>query len=407
MCELGPSSGAVVSGVYGAVHRVLGVVQSWLAADSPGVLMVCTVGAVALPGEDVSDLAGAAVWGLVRSAQTEHPGRIVLVDSDGAVDVAAVIAAGEPQVVVRAGVVYIARLAGVVGAGAVLSAPASESVWRLGITETGTLENLVLEGFPQAEAPLGAGQVRVAVRAAGVNFRDVLIALGMYPDGAAVMGSEGAGVVVEVGAGVDAVAPGDRVMGLFARGAGTVVVTDARLVVGVPAGWSLVQAAGVSVAFLTAYYALADLAGVRSGQSLLVHAGTGGVGMAAVALARHWGVEVFATASRGKWDTLRRMGLDEDHIGDSRSLEFEAKFLSVTGGAGVDVVLNSLAGEFVDASLRLLPGGGRFVEMGKTDIRDGEVIAEAYPGVGYRAFDLFEAGPDADRPDAGRVGGAV
>jgi len=281
----------------------------------------------------------------------------------------------------------------VVGAGAVLSAPASESVWRLGITETGTLENLVLEGFPQAEAPLGAGQVRVAVRAAGVNFRDVLIALGMYPDGEAVMGSEGAGVVVEVGAGVDAVAPGDRVMGLFPRGAGTVVVTDARLVVGVPAGWSLVQAAGVSVAFLTAYYALADLAGVRSGQSLLVHAGTGGVGMAAVALARHWGVEVFATASRGKWDTLRRMGLDQDHIGDSRSLEFEAKFLSVTGGAGVDVVLNSLAGEFVDASLRLLPGGGRFVEMGKTDIRDGEVIADAYPGVAYRAFDLFEAGP--------------
>ena len=393
MCEVRPSSGGAVSGVYGAVHRVLGVVQSWLAADAPGVLMVCTVGAVALPGEDVSDLAGAAVWGLVRSAQTEHPGRIVLVDSDGAVDVAAVIAAGEPQVVVRAGVVHIARLAGVVGAGAVLSAPASESVWRLGITETGTLENLVLEGFPQAEAPLGAGQVRVAVRAAGVNFRDVLIALGMYPDGEAVMGSEGAGVVVEVGAGVDAVAPGDRVMGLFPRGAGTVVVTDARLVVGVPAGWSLVQAAGVSVAFLTAYYALADLAGVRSGQSLLVHAGTGGVGMAAVALARHWGVEVFATASRGKWDTLRRMGLDQDHIGDSRSLEFEAKFLSVTGGAGVDVVLNSLAGEFVDASLRLLPGGGRFVEMGKTDIRDGEVIADAYPGVAYRAFDLFEAGP--------------
>jgi polyketide synthase 12 len=390
--ESRPCSGAVVAGVYGAVHRVLEVVQSWLGADCPGTLLVCTVGAVALPGEDVSDLAGAAVWGLVRSAQTENPGRIVLVDSDGAVDVAAVLAAGEPQVVLRAGVVYTARLAGVAGAGAVLSAPASQSVWRLGITEKGTLENLVLEGFPQAEAPLGAGQVRVAVRAAGVNFRDVLIALGMYPDGEAVMGSEGAGVVVEVGAGVSEVAVGDRVMGLFPQGAGTVVVTDARLVVGVPAGWSLVQAAGVSVAFLTAYYALADLAGVRAGQSLLVHAGTGGVGMAAVALARHWGVEVFATASRGKWDTLRRMGLDQDHIADSRSLEFEGKFLSVTGGAGVDVVLNSLAGEFVDASLRLLPGGGRFVEMGKTDIRDGRVIADAYPGVGYRAFDLFEAG---------------
>ena len=83
---------------------------------------------------------------------------------------------------------------------------------------------------------------------------------------------------------------------------------DARLVVAVPAGWSLVQAAGVSVVFLTAFYGLSDLAGVRAGQSVLVHAGTGGVGMAAVQLARHWGVEVFATASRGKWDTLRAHG---------------------------------------------------------------------------------------------------
>ena len=223
--------------------------------------------------------------------------------------------------------VYTARLAGVAGAGAVLSAPASESVWRLGITEKGTLENLVLEGFPQAEAPLGAGQVRVAVRAAGVNFRDVLIALGMYPDGEAVMGSEGAGVVVEVGAGVSGVAVGDRVMGLFPRGAGTVVVTDARLVVGVPAGWSLVQAAGVSVAFLTAYYALADLAGVRAGAVGVGSCRHRWGGDGGGALARHWGVEVFATASRGKWDTLRRMGLDEDHIGDSRSLEFEGEVL--------------------------------------------------------------------------------
>ena len=87
---------------------------------------------------------------------------------------------------------------------------------------------------------------------------------------------------------------------------------------------------------------------------MLIHAGTGGVGMAAVQLARHWGAEVFVTASRGKWDTLRAMGFDDDHIGDSRTLEFEEKFLAVTGGRGVDVVLDSLAGEFVDASLRLL-----------------------------------------------------
>ncbi|ETZ98399.1 zinc-binding dehydrogenase family protein [Mycobacterium kansasii 824] len=111
-------------------------------------------------------------------------------------------------------------------------------------------------------------------------------------------------------------------------------------------------------------------------------------------LARRWGLEVFATASRGKWDTLRAMGFDDDHIGDSRTLEFEEKFRQTTGGAGVDVVLNSLAGEFADASLRLLSPGGRFIEMGKTDIRDPQTIAEQYRGTGYRAFDLIEAGPD-------------
>ena len=125
-----------------------------------------------------------------------------------------------------------------------------------------------------------------------------------------------------------------------------------------------------------------------------MHAATGGVGMAAVQLARHWGAEVFATASRGKWDTLRAMGFDDDHIGDTRTVDFEEKFLATTGGAGVDVVLNSLAGEFLDASLRLLVGGGRFIEMGKTDLRDPEAVAQQHPGVQYRAFDLIEAGPD-------------
>jgi polyketide synthase 12 len=264
----------------------------------------------------------------------------------------------------------------------------------LGITDKGTLENLVLESVAVSGDELGVGQVRVAVRAAGVNFRDVLIALGMYPDPDAVLGNEAAGVVVDVGPSVVGVAVGDAVMGLFPAGTGSVAVTDHRLLAPVPRGWSFAQAAGVTVTFLTAYYALSDLARVKPGESLLVHAATGGVGMAAVQLARHWGVEVFGTASRGKWATLAAMGLDEDHIGDSRSLAFEQRFLSVTGGRGMDVVLDSLAGEFVDASLRLLPRGGRFIEMGKTDVRDAGVVAGDHPGVVYRAFDLFEAGAE-------------
>ncbi|MGO8963785.1 MAG: SDR family NAD(P)-dependent oxidoreductase [Mycobacterium sp.] len=398
--EPGAADGGVVGSVHAATTEVLGVLQSWLAGDESGVLVVLTHGAVVLAGDDVSDLAGAAVWGLVRSAQAEHPNRVVLIDSDGSKDIGSVIGCGEPQLVIRRGVVYGARLTPV-GAGSVLTLPSGG--WRLAAGGGGTLEDLVVQSCPRAE--LGAGQVRVAVAAVGVNFRDVLVALEMYPGGGE-LGVEGAGVVVEVGPEVIGLAVGDAVMGLLGV-VGSEAVVDERLVTAVPAGWSLVAAAGVPVVFLTALYGLSVLAGLRAGQRVLVHAATGGVGMAAVQLARHWGAEVFATASRGKWDTLRAMGFDDDHIGDSRTVEFEEKFLPVTGGAGVDVVLNSLAGEFVDASLRLLAPGGRFIEMGKTDLRDPRMIAERYRGVGYRAFDLTEAGPDRIAQMLGEVVGLL
>jgi polyketide synthase 1/15 len=378
-----------VGSVYSATNAALQVLQCWLAGDRAGTLVVLTHGAVGLAGEDVSDLAAAAVWGLVRSAQAEHPGRIVLIDTDTAVDAAVLAAAGEPQLLVRAGNVHAARLA---PAPPLLALPAGESAWRLATGGGGTLDDVVIQPCPQAQAPLQAEQVRVAVAAVGVNFRDVVAALGMYPGQAPVLGAEGAGVVIETGPEVAGVAVGDAVMGLMG-GTGPLAVVDHQLLVKLPRGWSFAQAAGVPVAFLTALYGLADLAAIRAGESVLVHAATGGVGMAAVQLARQCGVEVFVTASRGKWDTLRAMGFDEDHIGDSRTLGFEEKFLSVTEGRGVDVVLNSLAGEFVDASLRLLARGGRFIEMGKTDIRDAQAIATQYPGVWYRAFDLAEAGP--------------
>ena len=154
------------------------------------------------------------------------------------------------------------------------------------------------------------------------------------------------------------------------------------------------EAASVPVVFLTAYYALSDLAGLRPGRRLLVHAAAGGVGMAAVQLARHWGAEVFGTAGPGKWSVLRTQGFDEAHLANSRTLEFAERFRTATGGEGVDVVLNSLAREFVDASLRLLRPGGHFLEMGKTDIREADEVARRHPDVAYRAFDLQDAGPD-------------
>ncbi len=279
-----PLAGDVVAGVYAATSSVLDVLQSWLTRDGAGVLVVMTRGAVALPGEDVTDLAGAAVWGLVRSAQTEHPGRIVLVDSDAPLDdsaLAAVVTTGEPQVLWRRGEVYTARVHGSRAVGGLL-VPPSDRPWRLAMSTAGTFENLRLELIPDADAPLGPGQVRVAVSAIAANFRDVMIALGLYPDPDAVMGVEASGVVIETSLNKGSFAVGDRVMGLFPEGTGTVASTDQRLLVKVPAGWSHTAAATTSVVFATAHYALVDLAAARSGQRVLIHAGTGGVGMAAV-----------------------------------------------------------------------------------------------------------------------------
>ncbi|MFF3641652.1 SDR family NAD(P)-dependent oxidoreductase [Streptomyces sp. NPDC002564] len=390
------------AGIQDATARALDLVRGWLADDTQTAtrLAVVTRRAVSTRvGEDVEDLVNAPVWGLLRAAQAENPDRLLLVDVDGddastaalPAAVTAAVSAGESQVALRGGAATVARLAPLATGGALVP-PADGTAWRLDTEGAGTLDHLALLPWPAADAPLAPGQVRVEVRAAGLNFRDVLGALGMYP-GELTLGAEGAGTVVEAGADVTHLAVGDRVMGLFPSGLGPVCVADAHTVVPMPEGWTFEQAAAVPVAFATAYYGLVDMGGLGSGEAVLVHAAAGGVGMAAVQLARHLGAEVFATASEGKWDAVRALGVPDDHLASSRDLDFEEKFRTVTEGRGVDVVLDSLAREFVDASLRLLPRGGRFVEMGKTDIRDAGQVATEHFAVRYRAFDIVDAGP--------------
>ncbi|CAL9427124.1 hypothetical protein SUDANB105_01962 [Streptomyces sp. enrichment culture] len=385
-----------------AAQHALDLMQRWLADDrfaQSRLVLITRHGVATRYDEPVRDEAS-SVWGLVRSAQNEHPGRFLLIDVDlddgsSRAVAAALDTADEPQLAVRRGTVLAARLTRSAPKG-LLTPPEAASGWRLGSTGPGTLENLALLPSDDGAVPLGPGEVRVAMRAAGVNFRDVLLALGRYP-GEAPLVSEGAGLVLETGSEVTSVAPGDRVMGLFTAGAaGPVAVTDHRLVARVPEGWSDAQAAATPVVFLTALYALHDLAEARPGQSVLIHSVAGGVGMAAAQLARARGLEVYGTASPAKCGALREhLGFDDAHLANSRTLDFERSVLDATGGRGVDVVLDALAGEFVDASLRLLPRGGRFVEMGKADVRDPRAVAERHPGVVYRAFDLLEAaGPD-------------
>ncbi|MFA1552044.1 polyketide synthase dehydratase domain-containing protein, partial [Actinomadura chokoriensis] len=388
------------SRVRAVLSEALELMQSWLADDrfTASRLVIVTRGAVATGSQDRPvDLVHAPVWGLMRSAQSEHPGRFVLLDLDQPTPtlptLATALTLDEPQLAIRQDTLEAPRLARAASSPQTLQPPTGETSWRLDVTSKGTLDNLAFVASPDVTRPLEPGQIRIALRAAGVNFRDVVLALGMVP-GEEVMGSEGAGVVTEVGPGVTKLAPGDRVMGMMNAAFGPVTVTDHRLVVPMPQGWSFSQAASMPIAFLTAYYGLENLGGLQPGESVLVHAAAGGVGMAAVQLARHWGAEVFATASPAKWDAVRSLGLDDAHIASSRTLEFEKEFLNVTNGQGMDVVLNSLARDFVEASLRSLSRGGRFIEMGKTDIRDGETVAADHPGVKYQAFDLSEAGPE-------------
>nr|WP_281368808.1 type I polyketide synthase [Kibdelosporangium persicum] len=388
-----------VQPVHTAARTTLALLQSWLSDErfADIRLVFVTLGAVDGGAHDITDLPSAAVWGLVSTAQNEHPGRFALIDLDGHPDsltaLPAVLTLPDPRLRIRRGAVTVPRMARL--ASHDVLQPPGAAPWRLAGKGDGTIEGLELVPCPEVLRPLAAGQVRIAVRAVGMNFRDVLVVLGMYPGSRRQgIGSDVAGVVTEVGEGVTGLAAGDRVMGIGTDAFGPVTVTDHRLLVRIPDDWSFAQAATVPVAGATAYYGLHDLAEVSRGDAVLIHAAAGGVGTIAVQLARHLGADVFGTASPGKWGALHRNGLDEAHVASSRDHEFERRFLAATGGRGMDVVLDCLAGDFVDAGLRLLPRGGRFLEMGKTDIRDPAEVARQHPGVEYQAYDLMEAGPD-------------
>ncbi|MBL1120619.1 SDR family NAD(P)-dependent oxidoreductase, partial [Streptomyces sp. 110] len=365
------------------VSAALALVQAWLRAGYPAGsrLVVRTRDAVAAAaGDTVAGLSASGVWGLVRSAMAEHPDAgLALLDDDGrpesAESLSAALATGERELALRAGAVLVPRLRPVPAG---LELPAGPEAWRLEWAEGGDLDKVRAVPAPDAERPLEPGEVRIAVRAAGVNFHDVLSALGMLPGDHRPPGGEGAGVVVEAGPEVTGLSVGTRVMGLMA-GFGPLAVTDARLVTPIPDGWSDVEAAGTTIGYLTAYHALFERAQLRSGERVLIHAASGGVGMAAVHLALAAGAEVFATASPAKQAAVAALGVTR--IASSRTADFAEEF------GQVDVVLNSLTGELLDASLGMLAEGGRFVEMGKTDIRDSR----------QDAFDLAEvayANPD-------------
>ncbi|WP_301124859.1 type I polyketide synthase [Streptomyces cacaoi] len=389
--------------------RALGLVQEWLGSERPGRarLVFVTRGAVSADeGEAATDVAAAAVWGLVRSAQSEHPEQFVLLDlGQGEEDPAAVLAglpglleAGEPQFVVREGVVRVGRLAPL-GAGAGLLPPV-DVPWRLETAEAGGgADGLRLAPCPRVLEPLAEGQVRLDVQAAGVCTGELLGgADGPAADGAAAPGAEAAGVVVETGPGVREPRPGDRVMGLVPGGCGPVAVTDARLLAPVPDGWTPARAAAVPLPFLTALYALGDIAGVRAGRSVLVHAHADALDVAAVQVARHLGADVYATVvSEEQRAALRAFGVPDGHLVTVGTAGFESRLSESTDGRGFDVVLNAPGtradgvGGVGEVPLGLLASGGSRLDL---DLGRAGGTPRAASEARCRTVDLAEAGPE-------------
>jgi polyketide synthase 2/polyketide synthase 5 len=242
--------------------------------------------------------------------------------------------------------------------------------FRLRAGRLGELSALELVTAPRRRP--GEDEVEVRVQAAGLNFRDVLTVMGLLGTGEDAryrIGFECAGVVTATGPRVTHVVPGDLVVAMDLRGGafGSFVTLPAAAVAPVPAGLSAAAAAGIPAAFMTAWYALRQLARLEAGERVLIHSATGGTGLAAVAVARLLGAEVLATAgSEEKRRQLRDMGIT--HVMDSRSLDFAEQTRAATDGEGVDVVLNSLSGPAIRAGLEALRPFGRFIELGVRDI---------------------------------------
>lgn len=269
--------------------------------------------------------------------------------------------------------------------------------FKLGISKYGVLENLQLESVPYPQPK--ANEVVIQVYAAGLNFRDVLNALGMLEAYTAELGitssadlpfgGECAGTIVAIGNGVQGFEIGDEVIAALSLGSiSKFVSTCADFVVPKPSHLNFEEAATLSTAFLTAYYGLHTKANIKPKDWVLIHSAAGGVGQAAVQLAQLAGAEIVATASPGKWPFLESIGIK--HIMNSRTLDFSAQVLELTNGQGVDIVLNSLNGDFIEKSFEVLKPSGRFVEIGKIGIWTETQVLQKYPKAEYFPFDLIE-----------------
>jgi acyl transferase domain-containing protein/acyl carrier protein/phospholipid N-methyltransferase len=370
------------AGCVGALH----LVQALATADelAVGGLWLVTRAAQGLDGANMDGVIQSPLWGLGRVAGSEYQNlRCVRIDlaTASAAEIAMLAAeltdgeAEEDELALHGELRYVRRLTAVSTASLHATGQPAASLadpFRLELAQPGLPDSLTAR--PLVRRAPGPIEIEIEIAAAGLNFKDLMTAMGMVPKEAladpsasTLLGLECAGRVIAVGSNVTEFVVGDEVVAAAPRSLASHITIDHRFAARKPATASLEQAATLPIAFVTAYYSLHTLADMKRGERVLIHAAAGGVGLAAVQLALAAGAIVFATAgSREKRDLLKTLGAA--HVFDSRSLAFADEILDLTGGEGVDIVLNSLAGEAIDKNLSILRPFGRFVEIGLVDI---------------------------------------
>ena len=386
------SSGSLITIAHRLNQQLLELTQAMLRAvaecpDKPRRLWVVVRGDHA-SADDTDWMGRSLIGGWIRTLRLEQPDfpcRSVELDPKSSADSAigmlvdellAGIENAESEVAFRGDLRLVRRLKP-----ATLEAERSRS-WQL--ERRGSIEGLRFSETPLRKP--GPAEVTVDVRASGVNFRDVLNVLGLYPERVP-LGAECAGIITAVGPDVTGFQLGQRVVFFSANSFAERVTVPVSCVCTLPHDIDFESAATIPVAFLTASKALEEIAQIGSGSRILVHAASGGVGLACLQLAAAAGAQVFATASRGKHEYLRRLGVQ--HVFDSRSSGFAKQLHEATGGEGVHVVVNTLGEEFLEESLRCLVANGTFVELTKPQPGIEERVARIDPQVRFAQFDLM------------------
>ncbi|UMB71291.1 type I polyketide synthase [Mycobacterium paraterrae] len=376
---------AEIENLLSAVHTA----QADNSIKLPGGLWIVTERAVATESGEPVDAVQSALWGLGRTILNEEPGlRSKLIDVDGSPEAVKLLTGllatpvDEPELALRQGKALASRLLQWSRSGH-LNVPRADD-YALLPTERGAIDNLRLTE-KQVEPP-EPGYVQVRVEAAGLNFRDVLNVLGLYPGDPGPVGGDFAGTVTQLGEGVSHVEVGQRVYGSMQGAFASRFNVPGQFLAPIPDGVSAVEAATIPAAALTVRLSF-DWSGLNPGDKVLIHAASGGVGLAAIQMAQQHGAEVYATASTFKRATLRKLGVK--HVYDSRTTDFADQILADTGGSGVDVVLNSLTSEgFIEATVRATAKNGRFAEIAKRDIWTPEQMAEVRPDIAYEIVAL-------------------